>query len=156
MATVYKEFIVNASPDFVWEAIRDVGAVHTRLAQGFVTNTLLSGDTRTVTFSSGFVVREQIVTISDELRRLSYTAIGGRASHHNAYFQVLDAAGGKARVLWVTDILPEDVRAPIAKWWIVVRLQFDRHWNGYSGACRGVGGIEREGGRGESNSIYAL
>jgi carbon monoxide dehydrogenase subunit G len=115
MATVYKEFIVNASPDFVWEAIRDVGAVHTRLAQGFVTNTLLSGDTRTVTFSSGFVVREQIITISDELRRLSYTAIGGRASHHNAYFQVLDAAGGKARVLWVTDILPEDVRAPIAQ-----------------------------------------
>jgi carbon monoxide dehydrogenase subunit G len=115
MATVYKEFIVNASPDFVWEAIRDVGAVHTRLAQGFVTNTLLSGDTRTVTFSNGFVVREQIITISDELRRLSYTAIGGRASHHNAYFQVLDAAGGKARVLWVTDILPEDVRAPIAQ-----------------------------------------
>ena len=115
MATVYKEFIVNASPDFVWEAIRDVGAVHTRLAQGFVTNTLLSGDTRTVTFSNGFVVREQIITISDELRRLSYTAIGGRTSHHNAYFQVLATAEGKARVLWVTDFLPEDVRAPIAQ-----------------------------------------
>ena len=115
MATVYKEFIVNASPDFVWEAIRDVGAVHTRLAQGFVTNTLLSGDTRTVTFSNGFVVREQIITISDELRRLSYTAIGGRTSHHNAYFQVLATAEGKARVLWVTDFLSEDVRAPIAQ-----------------------------------------
>jgi hypothetical protein len=43
MAMVYKEFIVNASPDFVWEAIRDVGAVHIGLAQGFVTNSLLSG-----------------------------------------------------------------------------------------------------------------
>ena len=77
MATVYKEFIVNASPDFAWEAIRDVGEVHTRLAQGFVTDTLLNGDTRTVTFSNGFAVREQIITISDDLRRLSYTAIGG-------------------------------------------------------------------------------
>ena len=36
---------------------------HPLLAQGFVTNTLLSGDTRTVTFANGFVVREQIVTI---------------------------------------------------------------------------------------------
>ncbi len=115
MATIYKEFIVNAPPEFVWEAIRDVGAVHTRLAQGFVTNTVLSGDVRTVTFANGFVVREQIVTISDELRRLAYTSVGGRASHHNAYFQVFAAPEGQSRVLWVTDLLPEDVRTPIAQ-----------------------------------------
>jgi carbon monoxide dehydrogenase subunit G len=115
MATIYKEFIVNAPPEFVWEAIRDVGAVHARLAQGFVTNTVLSGDVRTVTFANGFVVREQIVTISDELRRLAYTSVGGRASHHNAYFQVFAAPGGQSRVLWVTDLLPEDVRTPIAQ-----------------------------------------
>jgi hypothetical protein len=115
MATVYKEFMINASPDFVWEAIRDVGAVHTRLAQGFVTNTVLSGDTRTVTFSNGFVVREQIITVSDELRRLSYTAIGGRSSHHNAYFQVFGTAEGTARVLWVTDFLPDDLQPSISQ-----------------------------------------
>ncbi len=115
MATIYKEFIVNATPEFVWEAIRDVGAVHTRLAQGFVTNTVLSGDVRTVTFANGFVVREQIVTISDELRRLAYTSVGGRASHHNAYFQVFAAPEGQSRVLWVTDLLPENVRTPIAQ-----------------------------------------
>jgi hypothetical protein len=28
MASIYKEFLVNASPQFVWEAIKDVGAVH--------------------------------------------------------------------------------------------------------------------------------
>jgi hypothetical protein len=115
MATIYKEFTVNASPDFVWEAVRDVGAVHNRLAQGFVTNTELSGDTRTVTFANGFVVREQIITISDELRRLSYAAIGGRSSHHNAYFQVLGTAEGKTRVLWVTDFLPENIRDAISQ-----------------------------------------
>jgi Polyketide cyclase / dehydrase and lipid transport len=115
MATIYKEFIVNASPGFVWEAIKDVGAVHSRLAQGFVTNTLLSGDTRKVTFENGFVVREKIVTISDELQRLSYTSIGGRASHHNAYIQVFGTQEGKARVLWVTDLLPEEIREPIAE-----------------------------------------
>ncbi len=115
MATIYKEFSVNAPPEFVWEAIKDVGAVHTRLAQGFVTDTVLSGDVRTVTFANGYIVREQIITVSDELRRLAYTSVGGRASHHNAYFQVFAASEGRSRVLWVTDLLPEDARAPIAQ-----------------------------------------
>ncbi len=115
MATIYKEFMVNAPPQFVWEAVRDVGAVHTRLAQGFVTNTVLAGDTRTVTFANGFVAREQIITIDDDRRRLAYTSVGGRASHHNAYFQVLVAPDGMTRLLWVTDFLPEEVRGPIAE-----------------------------------------
>jgi carbon monoxide dehydrogenase subunit G len=113
MATIYKDFPVHATPDFVWAAIKDVGAVHTRLAQGFVTATVLAGDIRTVTFANGFVVREQIVSISDDLRRLAYTVLGGRASHHNAYFQVFEAQEGHSRILWVTDLLPENVRASI-------------------------------------------
>ena len=112
MASIYKEFIIDASPEFVWEAIKDVGAVHTRLAQGFVTDTKLEGNTRTVTFANGFVVQEQIVSIDDELRRLVYRAVGGKASHHNAFFQVFPSEG-KSRVLWVTDLLPDEMRGPI-------------------------------------------
>ena len=113
MASVYKEFIVNAPAEFVWEAIKDVGAVHTRLAQGFVTDTKLEGGTRTVTFANGFVVQEQVVSTSDELRRLVYRAVGGKASHHNAFFQVAPASEGKSTVLWVTDLLPDEMRGPI-------------------------------------------
>lgn len=113
MASIYKEFIVNASPQFVWEAIKDVGGVHIRLAQGFVTDTKLEGDTRTVTFANGFVVQEQVVSIDDELRRLVYRSIGGKATHHNAFFQVNPAPDGKSKVLWVTDLLPDEMRAPI-------------------------------------------
>ncbi len=113
MASIYKEFLVNASPQFVWEAVKDVGAVHVRLAQGFVTDTKLEGDTRTVTFANGFVVQEQIVSINDELRRLVYRAVGGRASHHNAFFQIFPAPDGKSRVLWVTDLLPDEMRTPV-------------------------------------------
>jgi carbon monoxide dehydrogenase subunit G len=113
MASIYKEFLVNASPQFVWEAVKDVGAVHARLAQGFVTDTRLEGDTRTVTFANGFVVQEQVVSIDDETRRFVYRALGGRASHHNAFFQVFPTADGKAKVLWVTDLLPDEMRAPI-------------------------------------------
>lgn len=74
---------------------------------------MLDNDVRTVTFSNGFIVKERIVSITDMQCRLTYTAMGGRASHHNASFQVFAEPGGGARVLWVTDLLPEDVRAPI-------------------------------------------
>ncbi len=113
MATIYKEFLVSATPQFVWEAIKDVGSVHTRLAQGFVTNTVLVGDIRTVTFANGFVAKERVITISDQERRLAYTAVEGRASHHNAYLQVFPAPNGQSRVLWVTDLLPDEMCAPI-------------------------------------------
>jgi len=113
MASIYKEFVVNASPQFVWQAIKDVGAVHARLAQGFVTDTKLEGDTRTVTFANGFVVREQVVSIDDETCRFVYRSVGGKASHHNAFFQVFPTPDGKSKVLWVTDLLPDEMRAPI-------------------------------------------
>ncbi|MGZ3241080.1 MAG: SRPBCC family protein [Burkholderiaceae bacterium] len=113
MATIYKEFKINATPDFVWAAIKDVGAIHTRLAQGFVTNTVLVDDMRTVTFTNGFVVKERIITVSDEHRRLAYTAVEGRASHHNASLQVFDELNGQSRVLWITDLLPDEMHGPI-------------------------------------------
>ena len=112
---IYKEFIVRASPQHVWDAIKDIGSVHKRLAQGFVPNTVLEGDTRTVTFSNGYVVKEQIVSVSDELRRFVYRAVGGRASHHNAYFQLFPAPEGGTKVIWVTDLLPEEMRDSITQ-----------------------------------------
>jgi len=113
MASIYKEFLVDAPAQFAWEAIKDAGAVHSRLAQGFVTDTKLAGNTRTVTYADGFVVQEQVVSVDEEMRRFVYRSIGGRASHHNASFQVFPVSDGKSRVLWVTDLLPEEVRAPI-------------------------------------------
>ena len=113
MASIYKEFLVKASPEHVWSAIKDVAAIHTRLASGFVVNTVLDGDTRTVTFANGFVVKEQIVSVSEELCRLVYRVVGGRASHHNAYVQVFPESAQTSRVLWVTDLLPEALKASV-------------------------------------------
>lgn len=109
MGTIYKEFAVNADAEFVWEALRDVGALHKRVARGFVADTALSGGVRTITFSNGYVAREQIVSIDNAHRRLVCSSIGGHASHHNSSFQVLDSFDGNARVLWITDVLPNDV-----------------------------------------------
>lgn len=109
MASIYKEVLIQASPQDVWAAIRDVGAVHQRLAPGFVIETRLDGEARIVTFANGVVVRELIVDIDDEVRRLAYAAVGGRTSHHNASMQVFAEEENQSRLVWITDLLPNEV-----------------------------------------------
>lgn len=139
MASIYKEFVVNASPEFVWQAIKAVGDVHVRLAHGFVTNTRLEGDTRTVTFANGYSVQEQIVTVDDVTCRLVYRSVGGKASHHNAFFQVFPIPDGKSRVLWVTDLLPDEMRASIehmvALGSSAIQQTLERSFQTLSGRC---------------------
>ena len=106
MASIRKEFSVDARPDEVWSAIRDVGAIHTRLAKGFVIGTRLEGDSRVVTFANGAVVRELIVDVDDIARRLAYAVVEWQTTHHNASFQVFANDGGGSRIVWVTDLLP--------------------------------------------------
>lgn len=113
MATIHKELVIDAPPEQVWDAVRDVGAVHRRLVPGFVVDTTLDGDARTVTFANGSVVRERIVTIDDAARRFVYAATGGRATHHNASLQALAEAGGRTRLVWITDVLPHEAAGPI-------------------------------------------
>ncbi|KJS33725.1 MAG: polyketide cyclase [Desulfatitalea sp. BRH_c12] len=114
MATIYKEILLAAEPDDVWAAIRDVGAVHTRLMPGVLVDTRMDGDARVVTFASGLEVREWIVTIDDDARRLAYASVGGRATHHNASFQVFADGQGRTRLVWITDVLPDELAGPIA------------------------------------------
>lgn len=105
MATVRKEILTKARPDEVWDAIRDVGALHTRLVPGFVVDTRQEPGIRIVTFVNGAVVREPIVTLDDGERRLVWSAEGGNTTHYNSAVQVL-ADGRGSRVVWTSDFLP--------------------------------------------------
>ena len=109
MASIRKEITIDAHPDDVWAAFRDVGAVHQRLAPGFVTDCRMDGeDARLVTFANGLTVRELIVDVDDSARRLAYSARGGRSTHHSASFQVFPD-GVRSRVVWIADVLPHEV-----------------------------------------------
>lgn len=114
MASIYQEFTVETDATSVWDAVRDVGAVHQRLVPGMVTQTQLDAGVRTVHFANGLVVREAIVDIDDLRCRLAYTVQGGSASHHNASIQVFADGPMRCRVVWITDILPDTVRPAIA------------------------------------------
>ncbi len=76
MASIRKEIQTSATPDEAWAALRDVGALHTRLVPGFVVDTRLEPGERIVTFGNGMVMREPIVDINDEARRLSGRRLG--------------------------------------------------------------------------------
>jgi carbon monoxide dehydrogenase subunit G len=113
MASIRKEMRLDARPEAVWDVVRDVGAVHKRFAPGFVVDTKLEEGARTVTFANGIVTRELIVTVDDEARRLAYAAVGGRLTHHNAAFQVLADDDGRTRLIWVADLLPNELAGTI-------------------------------------------
>lgn len=109
MATIIKEFPLQASADAVWDALKDFGALHTRLVPGFVTDTRLDGDTRIVTFSNGSVARERLITSDDSRRRLVYAIASERLTHHNASAQVVEDGAGRARFVWTVDLLPAEI-----------------------------------------------
>lgn len=116
MASTHREIVIEASPDRVWSALRDIGAEH-RVFPGVLVDSRRDGDHRVVTFAAGMVVRELIVTGDDDRRRLVYTVVESPlgARHHQASLQVEDAGPdrGAARVLWVTDVVPDELAAPI-------------------------------------------
>jgi len=112
MATLHKEIFISARPEIIWDAARDVGALHTRLVPGFVVATKVEGEARVVTFANGMVAREPIISVDDERRRLAWSAVGGRTTHYNAVLQLF-AQGTGTRVVWIIDLLPHDLAEPI-------------------------------------------
>src|SRR6185312_3646253 len=115
MGTIRSEIKTRAKPSEVWSAIRDIGALHTRLVPGFVADTKLEPGARVVTFVNGVTLREPIVTLDDEARRLVWTHEGGRARHYNGALEVSEAAGGLTSVVWTADFLPDDIGGYMAQ-----------------------------------------
>lgn len=112
MASIRLEMDLRAEPAKAWDAVRDVGAIHTRLAPGFVIDTKLEGDARIVTFANGITAKELIVDLDDAARRLVWSVVGGRMTHHNGSIQIFSEGDG-CRLVWIADILPNDLKTPI-------------------------------------------
>jgi len=114
VASIHREVTINARPEAVWDALRDVGAIHQRLAPGFVTDVRLEEGARVVTFGNGVVARELIVDVDDQARRLAWSVVGGQMTHHNASAQVFAEGDGRTRFVWIADLLPHELAPAIA------------------------------------------
>lgn len=130
MGSIRKEIVTSAKPDDVWDAIRDVGALHTRLVPGFVIDTKLEPGARIVTFGNGMVVKEPIVDIDDQAKRLVWGAVGGPLTHYNGSVQVFPEGQTQSRVVWTADFLPNGaaatLRAMIEQGMAVMKKTLDR------------------------------
>jgi len=49
----------------VWDALRDVGALHTRLVRGFVLECAFDGQVRKLKFANGMLAAERIINVSE-------------------------------------------------------------------------------------------
>ena len=111
MATIRIETTIDAAPEDVWDALRDFGALHTRLAPGFAVDTKLDGSDRLVTFFTGTRLRERLISCDDEARRLAWTIVDGPYEHHSGAAEVHDN-DGTTRFAWTSDLLPDAAAEP--------------------------------------------
>jgi hypothetical protein len=115
MATIRREIAVGAAPDAAWDAVRDVGAAHRRLCPGVLTDCRLeergpdAPRARLVTFANGMEVREVIVTVDDAARRFAWSARSPGFVHHNASLEVMAGEGGGSLLVWIADVLPDEL-----------------------------------------------
>ena len=113
MATIIKHIDIDAPADAVWDAVSDFGAVHRRFAPGYVTDVQLIPGARMVTFGNGLVVKELFLGVDQPRRRLAYSVVE-RFEHHSASFQVDDLGGGRSRLTWIADMLPDEAAPTVA------------------------------------------
>jgi fructose-1,6-bisphosphatase/sedoheptulose 1,7-bisphosphatase-like protein len=109
MASIHKDIAIQAPAHEVWDAVRDFGALHTRLVPGFVLDTKLEGEARIVTFANGTVARELLIDCDDARRRLAYAIISERMRHYGASVEVVADGDTNSRVIWTVDVLPHEI-----------------------------------------------
>jgi hypothetical protein len=107
MASVHKEVQIEARPEDVWAALRDWGAIHERLVPGFIVDARLDGPDRIVTLFNGAEVREVLVDLDDDARRLVWSVVDGPYTHHNGAAQVFAEGEDRSRFVWIADLLPD-------------------------------------------------
>jgi carbon monoxide dehydrogenase subunit G len=115
VASIRKEIQVRREREVVWDAIRDVGAIHKRLVPGFVVDCRLEGESRFLTFGNGMTIREIIVDVDDQNYRHVWSARGAPFTHHNASIQVFAEGDASCRLVWIADLLPNDLAGVVAE-----------------------------------------
>lgn len=113
MATIRKDIQVEASAEQVWAVIGDFPQGPVRMAPGFVTASQVDGDVRVVSFANGVVAKERLVDRDDAARRLVWTIFDSPMTHHNGSMQVFPDGPGRCRVVWIADLLPNDLAGRI-------------------------------------------
>jgi hypothetical protein len=111
MGSITKIIDVRSDIPQVWEALSDFGTLHERLVPGFVVEARLDGADRIITFATGAVATERLVSADAERHRLVYAVVKGDLpfEHHQSSVELVepDGAAEGCRIVWTTDLLPD-------------------------------------------------
>ena len=72
-----------------------------------IVDSVVDGDTRTITLGSGIALPETITVIDPIDRRFQYRITGGLFRHHQGTIDVLDLEDGTSLVVYSTDAEPD-------------------------------------------------
>ena len=113
MASIRKEIVIDVGAEPAWDALRRVGEPHTLFAP-VLTGAAVEGDVRTVHFANGMVVRERILDVDEENRRVAYAVVDPQGmTFHHASMQLEIAGPGRCAFVWITDFLPAEAAAAL-------------------------------------------
>jgi hypothetical protein len=118
VATIIRTITIDSHPSTSWDALRDFGALHERLAPGFITDSRMEGaDIRVISFFTGAIAKERLIGIDDDARRLAYSIVESSLdlTHHNAAAQITETGDGRTKFTWTVDCLPDEMAVPIAQ-----------------------------------------
>jgi hypothetical protein len=108
MASIRKEIVIDVGVEPAWAALRRVEAPH-RLFAPVLTGAEMQGDVRTVHFADGMVIRERIIDVDEEHRRVAYAVVDPQGmTYHHASMQLDIAGPGRCAFIWITDFLPAE------------------------------------------------
>jgi hypothetical protein len=112
MASIYREFDVDAPVEKVWAAIADVGAPDKII--NFLSDVTLNENRRSLQLGDMGRLEELIVSIDPDHRRVAYSVRESpfNLAHHNASVQALSNDKGGTRFVWITDVKPDEAAAP--------------------------------------------
>lgn len=111
MASLYREFDVDAPAETVWAAIADVQAVNKLIT--FLGEVTLEDDRRTCSLGDMGALDELIVSVDEENRRLVYSIRESpmNLTHHSASMQAIANGNGGTTFVWITDLKPDSAAA---------------------------------------------
>jgi Polyketide cyclase / dehydrase and lipid transport len=113
MASIRKETVIDVGIEPAWAALRRVGEPHTLFAP-VLTGARLEDDVRTVSFANGMTLREQILDVDDEHRRVAYVVLDAPGlTYHHASMQIEIAGPGRCAFVWTTDFLPAEAASSL-------------------------------------------
>ena len=106
MATIHKQFTIDAPIDRVWSKMSDLVGVHSLL--GMLTNAEVDGDIRVCQTKDGASLKELIVSVDSEQKRLVYaiTESPFNFEFHSASWQAIPDGDGTI-FEWYTDLKPD-------------------------------------------------